>query len=1193
MSSRQDIKGVYGIATEANPLDITTNKPNSLQDCLNVTSTEHLVVRNRQGMIPLRDLYSVSGGNTDYTFTQMFVDPTLAVSDQDQSNLLITRGANSSVDTGIIWSAGSGDSQTVVAYSNGSASAMTSGLNAAHYTRLDGATDTPFYGKARFLLSKSRSHLTAGNGLFSATYTTSPEFKRSLVPHMKRFNPLTENSTSLSEDNRWFQTGYKVSLVALVKEQVGDAVYLRGIPTEPVDLYNPGLAGLVRLTGNASVGSSDLAIFNTNLPLDRGIIEIYRTKQFKATEVRPTQYFKCMELTTTDALLTSSGGFTFLSATKTLDLILNDDALQVQEILYTDLSAGDGIGGRSALPPVCSDAINFKNYAAYSNILRAPFSTITFTAVPAANDKLQAGLYSNGSSAVTVALDSKANSTTAPSTDGIMDSTETTFQGVPNQIYPLVIRPIDPVVTSSTYDDFKVPFYARILTTGTVTVTGTDTVTINTGAAVSSNFDLNKFPETGVLCISQGGATGNTGKVKLIVTYQSRESTGTAINFKGSVAFGDADLATAVSRVPTGTEYFAWYLPGSTAIGSECFAIGTVGAGATGFSLLPTYAKYPTVKAMQDVVGVTTKYAYNAGTGQMEAYIAFLGINNLPITLRLEASARQFVKDFNEARTTVDQPYATYNAASPGSIIFESFVVGGYHNGTSNIQFRGIYVAGYNNTSGTDLSGLRLNIPVSKTSSTPTNTTFNNLWLKNGLMFSRLGLPDNCYLGSPDAVGGYLYPIKVGADNRSILRIAVSNGVLYIFKDQEGVYRLDVSEGLNLPQLTQVIAVNKTVWCIAPESVVEMEGAIYFLSNVGFVRLKDDQIDVLEDSIYTDIAQLTANSTSRGDLLNVVGWGNTQRGLYGCYFRVTNSFDQRLSDPGAGMHYVYHTRTDNWFRWEYLDTIKAAITNPYTGALHVLSEEHRLNSEVTTTTGINVALITLGNTGKNWTLVRSERINGSLFDPTVRYDHLIPLTGSTLTFGSGVINITRYSATPTTHDFNIHTVTYRLRNKQLWYKTAAGVYYRATITNVIYPSSATSKIVISLEGITGNFPFTPGTGDFLVIGVDSSLTFNRYYLAGGSNLVQWQEVQAHTGAGISLDGLTMSFKGENSSDFSTPIVFSASSDLFRTLVDRNSARGRWMQAKVTHNRPSQDFKVNGFSIIFGIQNTFRTKKSGS
>lgn len=203
------------------------------------------------------------------------------------------------------------------------------------------------------------------------------------------------------------------------------------------------------------------------------------------------------------------------------------------------------------------------------------------------------------------------------------------------------------------------------------------------------------------------------------------------------------------------------------------------------------------------------------------------------------------------------------------------------------LEERGIGGSSFALTSDSAAATYSPSLPSSGTSESSTNDRY-----KNGLMWSKPGQPESVPLGNFAEVG-----------NRDLegLRLVPLEDGLYIFKDQEAIYRLTGY----YPNFT-IEVLDSSARLICPESCAILNNQIYCLTDQG-VTVVSDTTKVISRPIEQDLLELYGADSSN---VATKGFGiayETDRKYY--LFLPSAS-----TDDTATQAYVYNSFTNTWVR---------------------------------------------------------------------------------------------------------------------------------------------------------------------------------------------------------------------------------------------------------------------------------------
>lgn len=1049
---------------------------------------------------------------------------------------------------------------------------------------------------AHFVASYNNLYTFSSNGVYrtASTYVTNitssvnNKSKRVTLPLVKSLS--SSITSSPANVNRWFSSGNLVDLQIVVTDQLSGTQVYQGKPSRLLTTMNFKTLSSMLVT---------FAVDNTNLLLTTGGVAIYRTIQYPPSQVPPTTYYKCWESSLSTGT-TASNVTTFTN----IELILDDTSITQFQEIYTSLnvesvaSTTQTISAESAAPPVAIDVVNYNNFTVYGNVVCPPFASLTMTSLPNVDnlDKLQVG-------STTVFVTYTPNSTTAPANTGVIDGTTGTFSGISNTPnsgngYNIVIRPQTPT-SSSAAAAYCVPYYA---VAASLSLAGGSGATSNITITPKANqlFNISQFSQTGFLAIVQSASTGY---VIALVSYQSfaqNTSAGT-YTFSNCLAFGvPFSDTTWTTTLPTSGSYIVYTLNATNLTGLPLYAIGSDATGYSsqvGFSLLPTYELYGSRPFNSTIVGVINNVNQATTGGPLLAAINFFGIYSSTSAQLLDQCTRLLCDTYNTAKAAED-PYAVYvsSSTSPvGQVRFESIYAGYNRNST--------YTANSTYTSGTGYYD-QIVARVFRTVGNPTVTfaelitsTLTNIMLQPiqtvaGISISKLNKPEEI------PIGQNLQPSLIGDPIKPIIKLAALYNQLFIFKQNEGTYTLDI-QGVGagiLPSITQLALLDSSSWLLLPNSVQIFEGAVLFFSNKAFVSISSSgQITELSLPITTELLSAYATLVANDSTAQVRSWVITQQRLYCCYFPNVNSDNTSIT-------YIYSHISGQWTKWS--GEINDAVVSAQ-GQLSLVDNIYLSTTEIISSADINNNSLDL--TNKYWSVLR--QIDFQNPSPT-QIEDIIPLTNRTLIFNILVNNleITGFGST-TVYD-NIFNILMLYKDRTIWYLASDGTYYPSTLSNAITGESITLQFLDYSGNLLSSLPFTPSAADSLVTSVAMTMFLNKFFtvLPRGSTMSHYNEVQLYTNYGSTYSYLQLGFNSLAANDtivvddsgntvidssnntvildesldalFSPFTVLQSSQYVFRALVPLNAGRGRFIQIALKHDTPNEVFILNSITYIY-------------
>lgn len=1198
--------------------------PNTLVDCTNIIISRNKQAAARTAFSEVWDFTSTYGADEDFKVTGMYAIPN-STTDSIQFAWINGTSANianfsTSVNqnmTGVVYIIGG------VYFSNTSDPYLLCDFswNASTFK-------TKSFNLARFTSSYSNIYIFSSNGTFRTTVpylqditsSTYNKFKRVTLPLVK--NLRAQLTTSPSDANRWFLSGKFVDIKVLATDQLTSTQVYQGKPSRILTVINTSTSTSIQIT--FAIDNTNIYIKTGSNPAGLGGVAVYRTQSYSAGDAAPTKFYKVWE-SSMDNGVTAGSTTTFTD----IELTLNDTSILQFSQLYTDLNVetGSGIGGaiisaESAAPPTAIDVAVVNNFTVYGNVMVPPFAPLTMTALPNTDggDLLQVG-------STSVAVTYTPNSTTPPSNSGVIDGTTGTFIGVsktPNSGngYNLVIRPQDPNInsTGASAGTFSVPWYAIASKLELVTGTGT-TQNIQITPDIAEMFDISKFAATGIIAIISSKTTGN---VVALFTYQSFTQVPASgwYLFSNCLAYGvpfsDPTWATTFKTI-TG-KYILYYLPGTAVTALPVYAIGSTATGygsETGFSLLPTYDKYPDRPFNQTLVGILSSANQNTASvspafSPLLGAINFTGVYSQNAGQLLNQCVKTLCDTYNTARAAED-PYAVFDdsATAPvGRIRFESIYSG--YNRFSTYTANPLYTSGtgfydqvtacVHRASGTIVVRFAEPIPSVVGAVTLQNIMQQSVQTVAGLSISKFNKPEEI------PIGQNLAPLIIGDPLKPIIKLVNQYNQLFVFKQNEGTYRIDlqgISSGI-LPQVTISSLLDNTAWLLLPESVQVFEGSVIYFSNKAFVTISSTgQITEMSPTIATELLENYSTIYSNSDTNKVRSWIIAQQRLYCCYFPYVNS-DQ------TSVTYVFNFNTGQWTKWsgEIND-----ITISASGQLTLVESIFKLEETVSDTLQLNTAPI--DKDIKYWSVIRQANFQTP---SSTQIEDIIPLTDFDISFDSNLSTVTLSNFNTNSVYGNLYYLLMIWKNRVIWFLSETSGFLLTSLISTDIGNSITLQFVDNKGKIAHVKDFTPTHDDFLVASVNTGIYFNKFFIATprGSTISHFNEVQLYTQEGEDYTNLYIGFNSTadqnefiTKNDGTTFIVTSTGSYVtlndsidtifepfyplqksqyaFRALVPQDSGRGRFIQIALKHNTPNEVFKLNSVVFIYRDLNSTKIK----
>lgn len=1161
-----------GLVTQTNEI---LTPPNSLSDCKNVIATREGKIEARPGLPTIWNLPAPYGNNPQFSPNSIFYIPS-----SDNSFIFTYQNTSNTDDIGQF--------ADQVNYIFNSTFYILSGIiynDFTSYPYLKSIfTWGPQFPINSFTFSYTSSifnniYLNSANGLFrtinsvvtNITPTNYNQFKKINVPLIKFFKPELSLSSSLTDDNRWLKSGYKVDLIAVCNEQINVSQVLEGIPTRTYQILNIGTTGAITI---------NLSISNINLNLDQGFIEIYRTLQYDPTKAPPTLYYKCYESNLANGSISLD-----LIEFNDIILTLNDDTIQFNnEQLYTSLSQL-GPANVNCTIPVSDEFTLHQDYAVYSNLMRPPFASLIFTGLPKNGiDSLKIG-------ATDVILKYTDNSIIPPANNGIIDLVTGTYRNVSDNggaHYNLLIKSIPPDATGMA-NDYTVPFYAVAsiiaLTDSTKSV---NDITIT--PSPTKIFDISKFPETGGIVAIVANV-----QVTSLFSYKTYEADPT----NGKWIFKSCTAA--------GVEFSQWAYTGDvalflldastfTALPVYATAVSTTPAGG-GFSLLPNFELYPTRPFSDIPVGRCVDFYSSSNVlPEVLADIEFFGIYTQTASQQLDEVARNFSDGYNFARNPED-PYISYNPQELGYISIISQYAG--YNPLSTYSTNNNYTSGSGFYDQIKASvSISAEVTFDKLLTTiPVNIMEESPQVINGITFSKLGRPEACSLNQ------VLNPVLIGSSLNAVIKTLSIYNKLFVFKEREGTYKIIMDEGSELPTVSSRQLVDNTAWLLLDNSVQAWEDGAIFFSNRGFCYINGNG-DVEPISVEIEKEALDAyQNIKQSNLVNrVSSFLVADTRIYGCYFPNSNP-------DGTGFFYIFNMFKKEWTRW---DTEVLSITVKSNGQITFFYPVLQYGSGFSYQDNYTLENIPVKYSQRTFCQLRQSPLYQNL---SSQIDEKIPLNQSNIILSNNTYIISQTGNTSVYQNLYNYFVT--MKGKDIYYNSASS----GIFTLVISGSSPPNSVTLSSKKSNFILPTPNNVLDFILGGVNSEIYFNKFYPVQprGASLSHFSEFQGLITEGISLtdvkflffnQGINQNVIIDNLGNFviddednlvvtSLPSFFDYEnifelpnvSSYFRINVPLSCARGRYFEYSLKHSTPYEIFMLTSLTFKYKNINSIRSKIS--
>ena len=709
MTTKRVFSPLFGLDTERNYLSGRT--ADSLLDCVNVILRRAGVIQSRKGH-PVLFSSGTYGSGWDATSDSR---SWAALTEAPNGNLVIPWQDDSTADANIIIYDGNISTWESLQETTNGGSTFVAATFEPQFTWP--TAEEAVWTNSRQVTSGQENHIiTSGTGLVVSSSSDYGTYVWSIVPVVSTFDNITVVSGDIEQ--RWWDTGNKVNYRVVVEYVRADGIRTRSRPSHVEEITN--------LTGHGYARVGSIVLFTENIvDYSTAFLKIYRTVQYNPTTPDPTDYYLCYE-----ADLAQGVAGTSTVTFSNVDLFLNDDAIIVQELIYTGFGSESGAEveevNRTSTVPAARDAIEFKGYTFYGNVYRAPFARLTMLTYP-----------TFGTPSITV--EGTTTNLTDFSNDEVGDMPS-------NGVYTeqnLTFEGLDPTARNLVVDftDGDTPGESGTLAYATVSDPTNSTAgnATNLRATPEGKFNPDLFPSPGIACLTASGT------VVHLFTYRDLEysSTGGYIEFTGITTQG-------ASTPPTlgAGNYGLWNLPG---ISVENLPVYNKKDGApSGVQLLPAFASFPTQQYMPFPIGRVSEM-----NSVSTAFIDLFGVYKRSEIKKLDDCMREFAKDYNAARNDTDPIAYHLQGSEPGSVFFELNRAGAASNSTLydslDAEFTG--------------SGATFSPDISSS----TNIVTEDPHVRNGLIISKFGNPEE--VSFQQTFG----PTKIGRDDKKIKRMEYSD----------------------------------------------------------------------------------------------------------------------------------------------------------------------------------------------------------------------------------------------------------------------------------------------------------------------------------------------------------------------------------------------------------------------------------
>jgi hypothetical protein len=434
----------------------------------------------------------------------------------------------------------------------------------------------------------------------------------------------------------------------------------------------------------------------------------------------------------------------------------------------------------------------------------------------------------------------------------------------------------------------------------------------------------------------------------------------------------------------------------------------------------------------------------------------------------------------------------------------------------------------------------------------------------NGIAFSKPNRYDVC-----EPLGNLK---RVGDDNKPITNIVAFNGALYIFKEEEGIYRMIVDESNTFASVITLI--DNTHWMVSNKSVQLVMDGLYFVSNRGIsILTSSEQIIDISDPIQQEVAGYIASVAANADLgthaqerlSKICAYGNEARRLYAVHF-------PRCGTHKRGVTLVYSGNTGQWSKSDQCFEASWTVQDKTYTVEPIYSVDGNGDDTMTRIS----------------TVFRKDNLTSDLYAVADQHDGILstvevryvgtdtPVYKYNATAGTVQLIDTRVAPPAATDGTSLSNYYYANKDR-IVYVRLFGTEYPATMTSL----TAGTVPYVACQLLNAPYPAYPVVFDKvskLTASIRAIMTFNKYFVAGNQGKSRFLEGFV-TSRG-SCEGVQMSFLTSEVGVWTDACYLPKTSEVFRTFVPREACIGRWIQMKAEHHKPMEFFKPYSMGYRF-------------
>lgn len=312
-------------------------------------------------------------------------------------------------------------------------------------------------------------------------------------------------------------------------------------------------------------------------------------------------------------------------------------------------------------------------------------------------------------------------------------------------------------------------------------------------------------------------------------------------------------------------------------------------------------------------------YTFFANTStKQKIQVTLLGVGSPALQANDTITVGVEVYTAKATRTTAGE-FALYTAGTPAQDIEQTALNLVREINLSSASYTAYYMSNVDELPGEilieakSLSTAQFSVSVSRAVawSLPSSTSSNDDWA-NGLFWSKKD--------QPEAVPMVNY-VRVGSANDPILRIVANRDSLFIFKSEEGIYRLYGND----PTSFEVTLFDSSTRLLAKETLAVLNNSVYGYFDQGVCVVSETGVNVVSRPIEKTLLELQGSLLSS---IKSLAWAVS----YESDRKYIIHFPTTTLDTSTTQAYVWNTFTNTWTRWSVSQT--CGFVRPSTDILY-------------------------------------------------------------------------------------------------------------------------------------------------------------------------------------------------------------------------------------------------------------------